>query len=167
MPIVPLANRHPPGQRMPSQTTHSILSYRWLVRLLVLVVCASAGGCYDGEALLKQAEAAALSTTLAEIDLGIYQTNLPRDPETRLFATVEVHVFGTVPRSRLAAVKKQLEIDTYRLRHDVLATIRQSTRNELSDPALANLRARISKVVNHILVDAPVREIGFYQVTLR
>lgn len=135
--------------------------------MLALVLAPVVSGCYDGQALLKQAEAAALSTTLAEIDLGIFQTTLPRDPKTGLFTTMEVHVFGTVSRSKMSAVTKQLEIDDYRMRHEILIAVRKSTREELADPALAGLRARISAVVNKVLADAPVKEIGFYQITVR
>jgi hypothetical protein len=80
---------------------------------------------------------------------------------------MEFHVFGTVPRSRLSAVTRQHEIDDYRLRHEILIAARKCTREELSDPALAVLRARIKEVVNKLFTDAPVKEIGFYQITLR
>lgn len=152
---------------MPAQEPNSLSFRYWPGVALVLASLASISGCYDGQALLKQAEAAALSTTSAEVDLGIFQTTLPRDPKTGLFATVEIHLFGTVPRARLSAVNKQLEIDDYRLRHELLIAMRTSTREELSDPALASLRARIKEVVNKVLADAPVKEIGFYQITLR
>jgi len=116
---------------------------------------------------LKQAEAAALSTTLAEVDLGIFQTTLPRDPKTGLFTTMELHIFGTVSRSKLSAVTAQIEIDNYRMRHEILIAVRKSTREDLADPSLTGLRARISEVVNKVLADALVKEIGFYQITVR
>jgi len=126
-----------------------------------------AGGCYDGAAMVKQAQSAALNTRLAEIDLGKFQTTLPRDPNTNKFTALEVHVFGTVPRYQLAAVTRQLKSDEYRVRHETLAAVRQSTREELAEPNFAQLRARIEKVVNGVLADAPVKEIGFYQLTMR
>lgn len=148
------------------------LSCRPLFRLmacwpLLLLGLGGVSGCYDGNALLKQAEAAALSTTLAEVDLGTFQTTLPRDANTGVFTTVELHVFGTVPRAKLSEVKTQLQVDEYRLRHDTLVAVRQSTRDELTDPELAKLRARIINVVNKILANSPAKEIGFYQITVR
>jgi hypothetical protein len=53
------------------------------------------------------------------------------------------------------------------LRHETLAAVRTATRDELAEPSLAQLRQRIEQVVNAVLNDAPVKDIGFYQVTLR
>ncbi len=135
--------------------------------LLLSLAIGLPSGCYDGDALLKQAQSTALSTTLAEVDLGTYQTTLPRDPNTGLFTSIDLHVFGTVPRSRLSAVQRQLETDEYLVRHKTLTAVRQSTREELTDPSFAQLRARIEHVVNQVLADAPLKEVGFYQLTLR
>ena len=124
-------------------------------------------GCYDGGALVKQAQSTALKASFAEVDLGEYRTTLPRDPESGVFTTLDVHIFGTVPRSRLSEVKKQLKADEFRIRHEALTAVRQSSRDELTDPTLAKLRARIEEVVNRVLADAPLKGIGFYQLTLR
>ena len=125
------------------------------------------GGCYDGEAMVKQAQSTALNTSLAEVDLGTYRTTLPRDPNTGRYIELELHIFGTVPRSRLSEVKKRLKADEYRVRHETLAAVRSSTREELAEPKFAQLRARIEQVVNEVLADAPVKEVGFYQLTVR
>ena len=140
---------------------------RLLLRLLLPFALSIAGGCYDGEALLKQAQSTALNTSLAEIDLGEFSTTLPRDLDTGRYTSIDLHIFGTVPRSRLSEVKKQLKYDNYRLRHETLTAVRRSTRDELTDPTLAKLRARIEQVVNQVLADAPVKGIGFYQLTVR
>jgi hypothetical protein len=138
---------------------------RWIAVLPVaLALCA---GCYDGSSMVKDAQSNALKTRLAEIDLGTFQTTLPRDPVTNHFTAVDIHIFGTVPRYRLAAVTKQLKADEYRLRHETLVAVRKSTREELAEPTFAQLRARIEKVVNGVLEDAPVKEVGFYQLTMR
>jgi hypothetical protein len=131
---------------------------------VALALCA---GCYDGSSMVKEAQSAALKTRLAEIDLGKFQTTLPRDPVTNHFTAIDVHIFGTVPRYQLAAVTKQLKADEYRVRHETLAAVRKSTREELAEPSFAQLRARIEKVVNSVLEDAPVKEVGFYQLTMR
>ena len=106
-------------------------------RLLLPVALCLVGGCYDGEALVKQAQSTALNTSLAEVDLGTYRTTLPRDPNTGRYIELELHIFGTVPRSRLSEVKKQLKADEYRVRHETLTAVRSSTREELADPKLA------------------------------
>src|SRR6478609_12115802 len=108
---------------------------RWIAILAVaLALCA---GCYDGSEMVKQAQSVALKTRLAEIDLGKYQTTLPRDPATNRFTAVDIHIFGTVPRYQLAAVNKQLKADEYRMRHETLAAVRRSSREELAEPNFA------------------------------
>jgi hypothetical protein len=131
---------------------------------IAMLLCA---GCYDSNEMVKQAQSAALNMRLAEVDLGKFQTTLPRDRHTHRFTALDLHIFGTVPRYRLAAVNKQLKVDEYRMRHETLAAVRQSSREELAEPNFAKLRARIEKVVNSVLADAPVQEIGFYQLTMR
>lgn len=132
-----------------------------------VLALATLGGCYDAEALKRQAHSALLTATLAEVDLGIFATTLPRDPVTEQFITVNIHIFGTVTRSQLSAVEQQLKADNFKLRQDTLAAVRQSTREELTDPELTKLRTRIHAVVNKLLTDAPVKEVGFHQVTVR
>jgi hypothetical protein len=139
------------------------LYWRWLL----LLALGPLSGCYDGDALLKQAQSAALNTSLAEVDLGEFKTTLPRGPESDTHMSLEFHVFGTVPRSRLTEVNKQLKVEEYRVRHETLAAVRKSSRDELAEPSFAKLRARIEEVVNAVLTDAPVKEIGFYQLTIR
>ncbi len=137
----------------------------WISILAIAFVLCT--GCYNGKEMVKQAQSVALKTRLAEVDLGEFQTTLPRDPVTNRFTSVDFHIFGTVPRYRLAAVKKQLKSDEYRVRHETLAAVRMSTREELAEPTFAQLRARIEKVVNSVLEDEPIKEIGFYQLVLR
>jgi hypothetical protein len=135
--------------------------------LLLLTAIGLSSGCYDGETLLKEAQSTALSTSLAEVDLGQYITTLPRDPNTGSFTTVDLHIFGTVPRSKLSEVKKQLAADGYRVRHAALTAVRSSLRDDLTDPKFAKLRARLEQVVNKELANAPVKQVGFYQLTVR
>ena len=131
---------------------------------LALLVCS---GCYDGAAMVKQAHSTALNTRLVEVDLGKYQTTLPRDPSTSRYTSLDIHIFGTIPRYKLAAVTKQLKTEEYRVRYETLTAVRKSTRDELAEPNLAQLRARIEKVVNQLLADSPIQDIGFYQLTMR
>jgi hypothetical protein len=138
---------------------------RWkAVLAFTLVICT---GCYDGSEMVKEAQSVALNTRLAEVDLGTFQTTLPRDPNTNHYTELNLHIFGTVPRYRLAAVTRQLQADEFRVRYETLSAVRESTREELADPNFTQLRARIEKVVNGLLVDQPVQEIGFYQFTMR
>jgi hypothetical protein len=116
--------------------------------------------CYDGEALIHQARSAAHNNSLAEIDLGSYETTLPRDQNTDAITELNIHIFGTVSRYHVPAIEKQLRLDEYRLRHETLTAVRKTTRDELAEPSLAQLRERIEKVVNNILAEAPIKSIG-------
>ena len=140
---------------------------RQLWQLALWLVPVALGGCYDGDALMKEAHSAVLTAALAEVDLGEYVTTLPRDPESGDFTMINLHLFGTVTRADLSAVEKQLKGDNYKLRHETLAALRRSSRDELADPTLSGFRARILNVVNRVFADAPVKDVGFYQLTVR
>jgi hypothetical protein len=128
---------------------------------------AACTGCYDGEALVEAARSTALKTRLAEVDFGKFQTTLPRDRKTNSLTELQLHIFGTAPRYRVPAIEQQLRAEEFRLRHATLAAVRTATREELAEPNLLQLRARIERVVNGVLTDAPVKSVGFYEVTLR
>jgi hypothetical protein len=134
---------------------------------LGVFVLAAFSGCYDGEALVQAARSTAVTTRHAEVDLGMLQTTLPRDPATGAFTELKLHVFATVPRYRESDVKKQLKAEEYRVRAETLGAVRGASRDELAEPNLTKLRARIEKVMNEILAEAPVKSIGFYEVSLR
>jgi hypothetical protein len=135
--------------------------------LLAALVVALDSGCYDGEVLVTQARSAALNTRLAEIDFGSFHTSLPRDPKTGFITELGLRIFGSVAHYRVAAISRQLTIDEYRLRHEIIAAIRATSNEELAEPSLKSLRARIEHIVNGILEESPVEAIGFYEVTIR
>jgi hypothetical protein len=140
----------------------------WKSHLVALAaVVGTCAGCYDGQALVEQARSVALNTRLAEVDLGMFYTTLPRDADSTSLTEVKVHIFGTVPRYRVPEIEKQLKTETYRLRHETLSAVRKSSREELAEPNFTRLRTRIESVVNGILADAPVKTIGFYDIAMR
>jgi hypothetical protein len=138
-----------------------------LISAVVIFALGLTAGCYDGSLLLHEARSAAHNTRHAEIDLGHFLTTLPRDVGNDSFTDLEVHLFATVPRSRASSVKQQLATEGYRLRHDLLAAVRGATPQELAEPSLTELRKRVEQVIDSILMDHPVKSIGFYQVTIR
>ncbi len=133
---------------------------------LLLAIVLASPGCYDGKAIIERVRSAALRNRLEEIDLGTFRTTMPRDPETNAFAEIEIHVFGTAPRYRVKSIEKQLEKDNYRLRHETLIVVRDATLQDLAEPDLTELRARIERVANQILDDAPIKSIGFYDMRI-
>ena len=140
--------------------------WRWCI-VAIIIVAGMCAGCYDGEALVEHARSVALNTRLAEVDLGMYHTTLPRDPQTGLFTELDIHIFGTVPRYRVPDIEKQLKSEEYLLRHKILATLRCTTAAELAEPSLARMRTRIEQQINSLLEEKPVKSIGFYSVRLR
>jgi hypothetical protein len=162
--LPPIMTAVPMVATMRSQRLHGPLVLAAWVSGLVLGACA---GCYDANTLISQARSEALDSKLAEIDFGLFHTTLPRDPKSGALPRLEIHFFGTAPHYRVAAIKKQLKLDDFRLRHEVLAAIRACSREELAEPGLTKLRTRIEKIVNGILNEAPVEAIGFYGITIR
>jgi hypothetical protein len=139
----------------------------WPMACLFALAVAACSGCYHGDALVDAARSTARNTRLAEIDFGTFQTTLPRDHKTNSFTELKLHIFGTVPRYRVPEINKQLKTEKYRLRHQTLGAVRKATRDEMAEPSLTQLRARIEAVVNEVLSDTPVKSIGFYEVSLR
>jgi hypothetical protein len=135
--------------------------------LLAAGVLIAMTGCYNGDALVQTAHSHAVQTRLAEVDLGSFHTTLPRDAETGAMTDLKLHIFGNVPRYRVPEVKNQLRAEEYRLRAETLSALRSSTRDELAEPNFAELRERIERVVNEILKEAPIKSVGFYEVSLR
>ena len=148
----------------PQTTERSVYPIAAVCAMLALVLCT---GCYEGEVLVREARSTALTTRLAEVDLGRFLTTLPRDQNNSSITELEVHLFATVPRSRVTTIKNRLKAEEYRLRHDTIAAVRAATPEELSEPSLEQLRGRIEGVVNAILSDTSVKSIGFYQIKLR
>ena len=136
-------------------------------RRIVAIALLASAGCYDGEALVHAARSSAVKTRLSEVDFGNFQTTLPRDPATGVITELKLHVFGTVPRYRESEVNKQLKAEEYRVRAETLGAVRAVSRDELAEPSLTKLRARIERVMNEILAEKPVKSVGFYEVTLR
>ena len=124
-------------------------------------------GCYDTDALIKRASSSALRATLAEVDLGSFHTTLPRDTETKSLTEIRLHVFAAVPRYHAAELEELLEAEAFRLRHELLAVVRNSTAAEFAEPSLGRLRRRLQGVVNDMLEKSPVKFVGFYDFALR
>ncbi len=132
----------------------------------LLLVGLSCNGCYDGQALVERARTDAMRAYLAEVDLGTYRTTLPRDPATASITELRFHIFGTAPQYRLPAIEKQLEEKGYLLRYETLAAVRNTPLEELTEPDLGKLRARISEAVYRVLEETPIQAIGFHQIQL-
>ncbi|MBN1852395.1 MAG: hypothetical protein JW829_06710 [Pirellulales bacterium] len=124
----------------------------------------SAGGCYDGEALVTQAEAKASREMQEEIDLGKYSVTLPRSTKASTTVTLELHLFANVAKRDVPKIKKQLNERMPILRHETIMKLRQAAAEELSDPSLATLRSSIMEVTRQTLPAVPIESISFYRI---
>jgi hypothetical protein len=143
-----------------------VVPARYLVALPSALIIAAVSGCYDGAALVEEVRSEAVRTRLAEVDLGTYRVTMPRDNATNTFTELELHIFGTAPSYHVPRIESRLTSEGYRLRHEMLVAVRVSTSEELADPELTQLRARIERVVNDVLGESPIQAVGFYQLRL-
>jgi hypothetical protein len=137
-----------------------------LIAPALLLALGLSSGCYNGAALIDEVRSAALRTRLVEVDLGSYKTTMPRKRSENEATAIELHIFGTVARYRVPEIESHLASDGFRLRHETLAAVRQTTAAELAEPNLTALRTRLENVINEQLGEAPVKSIGFYEVRL-
>lgn len=122
------------------------------------------GGCYDSELLIERARNAAMRARLEEVPLGYFRTNLPREVNAGAPIEVELELFVTTKRYRIAGVERQLRHESCRLRQAMLAAIRQTTAAEMADPKLKALRERLAVVAKKFFVDPPIDGLGIRQV---
>lgn len=126
----------------------------------------SLAGCYNSSALLKEVRSHALRSETHEISLGLYRTTMPRDPNSNVLTEIELRLFGTVPQYKISAIEEQLEADAPKLRFETLKAIRETTADELGEPSLGKLRARLMQVANGVIKDAPIQSIGVEKIRI-
>jgi HAMP domain-containing protein len=140
---------------------------RTVLRITTLLVAAALlSGCYDSSALLNEVRSDALRSQTHEINLGLYRTTMPRDANTNSLTEIELRLFGTVPQYKIAAIEEQLEADAPKLRYETLIAIRKTTAEELGEPDLGKLRARLMQVANSVIKDAPIQSIGIEKIRI-
>ena len=149
--------------RMASELTNLYCRAARAILVLYLALCE---GCYDSKALVDQVRTDALRGQTHEIKLGYFHTTMPRDLNRSSITVLELELFGTVPQYKIPAIEKQLKADGFKLRHDTLVAIRQTTDEELAEPNLGQLRNRLMQVANNILVDAPIQSIGVEKIRI-
>lgn len=132
----------------------------------ILCACVVCPGCYDTKALVDQVRADARRSQTHEIKIGKFHTTLPRDLNRATITVLELELFGTVPQYRIPAIEKQLKADGFKLRHDTLVAIRQTTDEELTEPNLGKLRNRLMQVANTVLEGGPIQSIGVENIRI-
>lgn len=140
-----------------------------MVRTFFAVVVLSAAtfgatGCYDPQAIIQRVRSNAIRTRLEELDLGVIPVTLPRDKQLGDMLRMELHLFGMLPRHKLADAEKQFAERRHLILHDLLVALRQATPEELVEPDFSLLCGRLRSTVNHRLEGEPVQSIGCYAV---
>ena len=139
----------------------------WVLRVaLCALTILTLSGCYDSKALVDQVRTDALRGQTHEINLGLYRTTMPRDPNTGTLTEIELQLFGTAPKYKIPAIEKQLKADGYKLRYDTIVAIRRTTADELGEPNLGHLRTRLMEVANDVIKDAPIQTIGVEKIRI-
>lgn len=140
--------------------------HRTLYCLLPTACCLLLTGCYDSAEMLQRVRNAALKQQLEEVDLGQYQVSLPRRLDSGEAVEIAIHMVGQLPRYRVKEVSKLLEEKLFLIRSETVMTLRNCPPEELTEPSLAQLKARLLKLTNDALgeklvEDVVLREFGF------
>ncbi|MGL4512225.1 MAG: hypothetical protein ACRCT8_03985 [Lacipirellulaceae bacterium] len=131
----------------------------WIVALLGLAL-APLAGCYNGKVLVARARSHATSSRIEEIELGSFRVTLPRDNRTTHTPVVEVRLFGEAPLRTRKEIEKQIKDRAFLVNDRAMTTLRKATLEELHEPSLDRLRARLLEAVNGSLEGAPLLAVG-------
>lgn len=132
--------------------------------LVVAALGAASVGCVDSEKLVARVRNNAIRTRIDEVELGAYRVTLPRNFQTGEMAEVDVRLYGETPRYKINEIEDELKSKAPLIEDSTLKVLRQTTRQELADPDLTSLRARLLASMNETLSGAPLVSLGFYDV---
>jgi hypothetical protein len=133
----------------------------WAV--VVAAALAPWSGCYDAAVLMEMRRDERDAVALEEIDLGAFSVTLPNVIDEPAGLAVEFHPFGYVPHNVRAAVAAALVEHGPELRSRMLISVRSLSHRDFEEPRLTALRQRIAEVVNSVLKEHRVENVGFYE----
>jgi phage-related protein len=132
--------------------------------LAVAALGAASLGCVDGDKLVARVRNNAIRTRIDEVELGSYKVTLPRNFPTGEMTEVEVRLYGETLRYKINEIEDELKQKAPVFEDHTLKVLRETTRQELADPDLTRLRARLLESMNATLTGAPLTALGFYEV---
>jgi hypothetical protein len=129
--------------------------------LLIPLLTAGAGGCYDGQAMVERISQRVSDDQREEIDLGVYQVTLPRKSDDPVATTVRLELVATIHRQYADKFQEQFDKVQAHLRHATILSLRSCQREELVEADLATLHERIETTTAKFLTAAPIEAIAF------
>ena len=75
-----------------------------------------------------------------------------------------MHLFGELPRYRIASVEEQLEERAFLLHDRTLTALRYLSSEDLTNPDLVELRDKMLLTVNEVLDEPLIEEIGIHDI---
>ena len=137
-------------------------SYRFAI--IALLLGASSVGCFNSEKLVARVRNHAIRTRIDEVKLGQYRVTLPRNPLTGEMAEVDVRVYGETLRYKINEIEDELKASAPEIEDHTLKVLRETTREQLADPELTDLRTKLLASMNDVLTGEPLKSVGFYEV---
>ncbi len=123
-------------------------------------------GCYNSGQMVERARNRALATRLEEVDLGSYRITLPFDELSGARTELVLELVGTARRYRTGDIENRVESQRCLLRQGTIAAARLTTPEELADPQMAALRARLLAVTNDVLGDDAVDTLAIAELLI-
>ena len=132
--------------------------------IVALALGVSSVGCFNGEKLVARVRNHAIRSRVDEVKLGQYRVTLPRNRLTGEMSEVDVRVFGETLRYKINEIEDELKSRAPEIEDHTLRILRETTREELADPELTDLRARLLASMNEVLTGAPLKSVCFHEV---
>jgi len=122
-------------------------------------------GCFDAEQITAARRDAANGLKLVEVDLGEYRITLPKLPGDEGGGIIDFHAFGQVTARDKASLEAELAQRAPEMRHRMLLAVRGLPETCIDEPELDSLRESVGLVVNQMLGDDVIQDIGFYEMS--
>lgn len=121
-------------------------------------------GCYSGDKLVEKVRHRALRTRIDEIQLGSFRVTRPRDERTGEMTEVQLELYGESQRYKINEIEDEIELKAAIIEDETIRTLREASQQELTEPNLDQLRARLLTMLNETIEGAPLVSIGFRQI---
>jgi hypothetical protein len=116
--------------------------------------------------LIETKHAKLSQAKLSELDLGEFKLTHAGPGEGRM-ATVTFHLYALVPDDKLTEVTDAIPAHEKRIRDLILSTVHEAPYEDLNEPNMPTVKARITTGVNRILSSVEVRDVVFSTLSTR